>query len=88
MNTEKKGVAPASPFSYATKQPGGDKTHRPPDTAARLRPTKQPVCFTTEQPSGDTLPYPFATTYKKHIRNNGIPKSFGNIKVPTERSCF
>lgn len=53
MNTEKKGVAPASPFSYATKQPGGDKTHRPPDTAARLRPTKQPVYFTTEQPGGD-----------------------------------
>ena len=24
------------PFSYATKQSGGDKTHRPPDTAARL----------------------------------------------------
>lgn len=56
MNTEKKGVAPASPFSYATKQPGGDKTHRPPDTAARLRPTKQPVYFTTEQPGGDTRP--------------------------------
>ncbi len=37
------------PFSYATKQSGGDKTHRPPDTAARLRPTKQPVCFTTER---------------------------------------
>lgn len=55
MNTEKKGVAPASPFSYATKQPGGDKTHRPPDTAARLRPTKQPVYFTTEQPGGDTV---------------------------------
>lgn len=54
MNTEKKGVAPASPFSYATKQPGGDKTHRPPDTAARLRPTKQPVYFTTEQPGGDS----------------------------------
>ena len=54
MNTEKKGVAPASPFSYATKQPGGDKTHRPPDTAARLRPTKQPVYFTTEQPGGAT----------------------------------
>lgn len=37
------------PFSYATKQSGGDKTHRPPDTASRLRPTKQPVCFTTER---------------------------------------
>lgn len=37
------------PFSYATKQSGGDKTHWPPDTAARLRPTKQPVCFTTER---------------------------------------
>ena len=37
------------PFSYATKQSGGDKTHRPPDTAVRLRPTKQPVCFTTER---------------------------------------
>lgn len=37
------------PFSYATKQSGGDKTHRPPDTAARLRPTKQLVCFTTER---------------------------------------
>ena len=37
------------PFSYATKQSSGDKTHRPPDTAARLRPTKQPVCFTTER---------------------------------------
>lgn len=57
MNTEKKGVAPASPFSYATKQPGGDKTHRPPDTAARLRPTKQPVYFTTEQPGGDSWYY-------------------------------
>ena len=45
---------PASPFFYATKQPGGNKTHRPPDTAARLRPTKQPVYFTTEQPGGDT----------------------------------
>ena len=59
MNTEKKGVAPASPFSYATKQPGGDKTHRPPDTAARLRPTKQPVYFTTEQPSGDICVWHF-----------------------------
>lgn len=43
------------PFSYATKQSGGDKTHRPPDTAARLRPTKQPVCFTTERAVCDTL---------------------------------
>lgn len=42
------------PFSYATKQSGGDKTHRPPDTAARLRPTKQPVCFTTERAVCDT----------------------------------
>lgn len=43
------------PFSYATKQSGGDKTHRPPDTAARLRPTRQPVCFTTERAVCDTL---------------------------------
>jgi hypothetical protein len=43
------------PFSYATKQSGGDKTHRPPDTAARLRPTKQPVCFTTERAVCDTI---------------------------------
>ena len=42
------------PFSYATKQSGGDKTHRPPDTAVRLRPTKQPVCFTTERAVCDT----------------------------------
>ena len=44
------------PFSYATKQSGGDKTHRPPDTAARLRPTKQPVCFTTERAVCDIIP--------------------------------
>lgn len=43
------------PFSYATKQSGGDKTHRPPDTAVRLRPTKQPVCFTTERAVCDTM---------------------------------
>ena len=43
------------PFSYATKQSGGDKTHRPPDTAARLRPTKQPVCFTTERAVCDNM---------------------------------
>lgn len=54
-------MAPASPFFYATKQPGGNKTHRPPDTAARLRPTKQPVYFTTEQPGGDTSPFAVLT---------------------------
>ena len=42
------------PSSYATKQSGGDKTHWPPDTAAQLRPTKQPVCFTTERAVCDT----------------------------------
>lgn len=57
-------MAPASPFFYATKQPGGNKTHRPPDTAARLRPTKQPVYFTTEQPGGDTYGYEVITEHE------------------------
>ena len=51
------------PFSYATKQSGGDKTHRPPDTAARLRPTKQPVCFTTERAVCDTSVWVFLPTF-------------------------
>ena len=65
------------PFSYATKQSGGDKTHRPPDTAARLRPTKQPVCFTTERAVCDNwnwrfmyfhvyLIYRFTRTFTDH----------------------
>ena len=49
-----KGGGFPHPFSYATKQSGGDKTHRPPDTAVRLMPTKQPVCFTTERAVCDT----------------------------------
>lgn len=73
MNTEKKGVAPASPFSYATKQPGGDKTHRPPDTAARLRPTKQPVYFTTEQPGGDMNPFTFGIAKADMLIRGGDP---------------
>ena len=51
------------PFSYATKQSGGDKTHRPPDTAARLRPTKQPVCFTTERAVCDSNIVPYMVEY-------------------------
>lgn len=50
-----KGGGFPHPFSYATKQSGGDKTHRPPDTAVRLTPTKQPVCFTTERAVCDNL---------------------------------
>ena len=55
------------PFSYATKQSGGDKTHRPPDTAARLRPTKQPVCFTTERAVCDNRIIHFLSTLPDHF---------------------
>ena len=71
------------PFSYATKQSGGDKTHRPPDTAARLRPTKQPVCFTTERAVCDIQGFsvlPFFVTSFFDFGDKKRPSTFRRLR--------